>query len=77
MVSKFHIGQKVVVKPAREQSLSLRDSSIEAYAGQSGKITDFYSISPSAREAFYIYTVQLNGPRKKVVLHEDEMDARL
>ena len=74
MTSKFQIGQRVAVKPAREQSLSLRDSSIEAYAEQTGEITDYYWISPSAGESFYIYTVRLSESRRIIVLHEDEME---
>lgn len=76
MAPKFQIGQKVVVKPTREQSASLRDSSIEPYVGETGEVTDYYSISPSASESFYLYTVRIGDTgRKTVVLHEDEIDA--
>jgi len=76
MAPKFQIGQKVVVKPTREQSVSLRDSSIEPYIGQAGEVTDYYWISPSASESFYLYTVRIgNTGRKTVVLHEDEIEA--
>ena len=76
MAPKFQIGQKVVVKPTREQSVSLRDSSIEPYIGQTGKVTDYYWISPSASESFYLYTVRIGSTgRKTVVLHEDEIEA--
>ena len=76
MAPKFQIGQKVVVKPPGEQSVSLRDSSIEPYTGQTGEVTDYYSISPSATESFYLYTVRIGSTsRKTVVLHEDEIEA--
>jgi len=76
MSPKFQIGQKVVVKPTREQSVSLRDSSIEPYVGQTGEVTDYYSINPSASESFYLYTVRIGDTgRKTVVLHEDEIEA--
>jgi hypothetical protein len=76
MESKFHIGQKVKVKLAREQSLSLRDSSVEPYAGKSGEVTDYYSISPSGGQSFFIYTVRIDAEsRKSIVLHEDEIES--
>ena len=75
MAPKYQMGQKVKIKPVKGQSLSLRDSSIEPYAGQSGEVTDHYSISPNRREVFYIYTVRIGTGGKKIVLHEDEMEA--
>ena len=76
MESKFHIGQKVKIKQVREHSLSLRDSSIEPYAGRAGEVTDYYSISPSGGQSFFIYTVRISGEnRKSIVLHEDEIES--
>jgi len=76
MESKFDIGQKVKVKLVPEKSLSLRDSSVEPYAGQSGEVTDYYSISLSAGQTFFIYTIRINGEnRKTIVLHEDEIES--
>ena len=76
MESKFHVGQKVKVKQVREQSLSLRDSSIEPFAGSHGEITDYYWISPSAGQSFFIYTVRISDEnRKTIVLHEDEIES--
>jgi hypothetical protein len=76
MESKYRIGQKVKVKLTHEQSLSLRDSSVEPYAGKSGEVTDYYWISPSAGQAFFIYTIRINGEnRKTIVLHEDEIES--
>jgi hypothetical protein len=76
MESKFHVGQRVKVKLAHEQSPSLRDSSVEPYVGKSGEVTDYYWISPSAGQAFFIYTVRISDEnRKTIVLHEDEIEA--
>jgi len=73
MAPKYEIGQKVIVTPVKNQHLSARDSDIEAYAGRSGKVTDYYWISTGSGEAFYIYTVRLEANDKDIVLHEDEM----
>ena len=75
MAPKYEKGQKVIITPAKYQRLSPRDSDIEAYAGRSGKITDYYWISTGRGEAFYIYTVRLEADDKDIVLHEDEMQA--
>ena len=76
MESKYQIGQKVKVKLIHEQRLSLRDSSVEPYAGQAGGVTDYYSISPSAGQAFFFYTIRISGEnRKTIVLHEDEIES--
>ena len=73
MAPKYEIGQEVIVTPVKNQQLSPRDSDIEAYAGRSGKVTDYYWISTGSGEAFYIYTVRLEADDKDIVLHEDEM----
>ena len=75
MVSKYEIGQKVVIASAKNQRLSPRDSDIEAYAGQRGTVTNYYWISSKRGEVFYVYTVQIAGGKKEVVLHEDELAA--
>lgn len=76
MSSKFKIGQRIVVRPVAEPSLSLRDSSIEPYVGEPGEVTDLYCISPNPGGEFYIYRVRLGSGKETVVLHEDEIDAR-
>lgn len=76
MASKYQIGQKVVVKPVGEQGLSLRDSGLEAYAGETGEVTDLYRISPDPGQTFYVYTVRIGTGNRTVVLHEDELEAR-
>ena len=75
MVSKYEIGQKVVIAPAKNERLSPRGSDIETYAGQSGTVTKYYWISSNKGEVFYVYTVQIAGGTKEVVLHEDELTA--
>ncbi len=75
MAPKYEIGQKVVIAPVKNQRLSPRDSDIEAYAGQSGTVTNYYWISSNRGEAFYVYTVQIASGKKEVVLHEDELAA--
>ena len=74
MEPKYNIGQKVIVKPAKNKSQSARDSAIGHYAGQSGTVTNFYWISPSRGKVFYIYTVQFGTGQKEIVLHEDEIE---
>jgi len=75
MAPKYEIGQKVVIAPVKNQRLSPRDSDIEAYAGQSGTVTNYYWIGSNRGEVFYVYTVQIASGKKEVVLHEDELAA--
>ena len=75
MESKYKIGQRVVAKPIKSQSLSTRDSGIEQYAGQSGIVTDYYWIRPNMGGVFYIYTVKMGESQEEIVLYEDEMRA--
>ena len=73
MAPKYEIGQQVVIRPVKGQHLSPRDSTIEPYAGQIGKVTDYHWITVKRGEVFYIYTVQIGTDLKEVVLHEDEL----
>ncbi len=73
MDPKYEIGQQVVITPAKGQLLSPRDSTIEPYAGQVGKVTDYYWITADMGKVFYMYTVQIGTDPKEVVLHEDEL----
>ncbi len=75
MAPKYEIGQKVIITPVKNQQLSPRDSDIGAYAGRSGKVTDYYWMNTGSGEAFYIYTVQIEAGHKDIVLHEDEIQA--
>jgi len=75
MEPKYKVGQKVIIKPVKNQSSSVRESDIEQYAGQSGVVVAYYWIRPSVGGVFYIYTVKIQGSRKEIVLHEDEMKA--
>ena len=75
MEPKYRIGQRVIVKPVKDQSSSARDSDIEQYAGQIGIVTDYYWLRPSAAGVFYVYTVKIGDDEKEVALHEDELEA--
>ena len=75
MAPKYEIGQTVRITPANNQRIPPRDSDIEPYVGQTGKVTDYYWISPSGGEVFYLYTVQVRTGHKEIVLHEDELEA--
>ncbi|MFC1943655.1 hypothetical protein ACFLWO_03650 [Chloroflexota bacterium] len=75
MEPKYKIGQKVIVKPVKNQSQSARDSDIGHYAGQRGTVTNYYWISPIEGKVFYTYTVQFGTDQKEIVLHEDEIEA--
>lgn len=76
MAPKYDIGQRVIITPIHDKHLSPRDSDLERYAGQSGKVTDYYWISlERGAKVFYIYTVRVGDGQNEVVLHEDELKA--
>lgn len=76
MAPKYQIGQKVVITPVKTQQLSPRDAALEPYAGQIGKVADYYWISlGSGGGVFYIYTVLMEADQKELVVHEDELEA--
>ncbi len=75
MEPKYKLGQKVIIKPVKNQLSSARESDVGQYAGQSGIVTDYYWIRPSAGEVFFVYTVKIGDSEKEIVLHEDEMKA--
>ncbi len=77
MSAKFGVGEKVIVRPISDQTLSARDAALESFDGQYGEIVGFYSISPSPGQVFYTYTVSIDPGGRKVVLHEDEIEAQL
>ncbi len=74
MPAAYEIGQKVVIKPVSEQSLSTRDSQLRQYAGLTGEVTNYYWIKPPTNEVFYLYTVQVGANNKEIVLYEDEIE---
>ena len=74
MESKYKIGQRVIAKPVKGQTLSARDSGVEQYAGQSGIVINYYWIRPNAGGVFYIYTVKMGESQEEIVLYEDEME---
>jgi hypothetical protein len=74
MAPKYQIGQKVVITPVKTQQLSPRDAALEPYAGQIGKVADYYWISLGSG-VFYIYTVLMEADQKELVVHEDELES--
>ena len=75
MVVKFEKGQRVKIRPAGDKHLSPRDSTLEPYAGQSGRVTDYYWVTLRGGQAVYLYNVLMETDRKELVLHEDELEA--
>ena len=74
MVTKYEIGQKVLVKPVSEQDVSLRAAALQPYAGQTGEITDYHWIYPPNGNLFYLYTIRIGEGGKEIVLYEDEIN---
>ena len=77
MKPKYEIGQKVIIRSYNNQSLSLRDCTIEPYVGQIGQVTDYYWISPRANAVFYIYNVRVGEGYTEIALYEDEIEAHI
>ena len=75
MEPKYSIGQKVKIKLAAVQHMSLRECAIDEYVGEIGEVTNYYWISPHHSEVFYIYIVRVGSSHKKITLHEDEIEA--
>ncbi len=73
MAPRFHVGDRVIIIPVQNQTLSARDSEIDTYAGQTGEVTNYHSLSPTRLETFYIYTVRIGTGPKEIILHEDEI----
>ena len=76
MSPRYGIGQEVIITPVKGQ-VSSRDSDLAPYAGKTGMITNYYSMSPAKGEVFYIYTVQIGEDDKEIVLHEDELEPHI
>ncbi len=74
MSPKYEVGQKVIIRPVKEKSLSQREGDIDSYAGQIGEVADYYWVSPRTGKVFYIYTIKAGKDFKELVLHEDEME---
>jgi hypothetical protein len=75
MNPKFEKGQTVVLRPATDQTAAPRDSTIEPFIGQTGRVVDYYWVSPRAGMVFYIYKVLMGKGRAEIALHEDEIEA--
>ena len=78
LVSKYQKGQRVLIRTAGNQQSTLRDSTLEPYAGRAGQITDYHWISPGVGQSFfYIYTVKMDTDSQEIVVHEDELESHL
>ena len=76
MVPKYQVGQKVIIMQVKKKRLSPRDFELQPYAGQTGRVTDYYWIDlDRGARVFYIYTVELETSYKTIVVHEDELKA--
>lgn len=73
MSAAYEIGDEVLIKQVNEQSLSIRESALRPYAGQTGKISNYHWIEPPTGEVFYLYTVRVGNTNKEIVLYEDEI----
>ena len=75
MAPKYVKGQRVKIVPVESQRSYARGSELELYAGKSGEVTDFYSISVrlDIPRTFYVYTVRIGD--NDIVVHEDELQA--
>lgn len=81
MTSKFSTrrykkGQLVKIRHFTGPN-AVRDADLEPYAGQTAEIVDFYWISPSPGQQFYIYTVRVTSNGTRLVVHEDEIEPDL
>ena len=77
MDPKYIIGQKVKIQPVSERGVTARENEISEFAGQVGRVADFYWISPRTGEIFYIYNVRVGNRRQEVVVYEDELEPAL
>lgn len=73
MEPTYKLGQKVIIKLVKNQTLSARESDVGQYTDQHGIVTDYYWIRPNTGRVFYLYTVKIRDSEKEIVVHEDEM----
>jgi len=69
----YEIGEEVLIKPASKQGLSIRESTLTPYTGQTGKIINYHWIMPPTGEVFYLYTILVDNGDKELILYEDEI----
>jgi len=74
MNPRYHVGQKVIIKPLAPQSPDPRHLALNKYGGQVGTIIDYYWISMHLSGAFYIYKIKVEANDNEIVLHEDEIE---
>ena len=76
MNPRFQAGQEVAIKPPPKKSVEPRDSTLNKYAGQTGRVIDYNWISPRFGEVFYIYRVKMVSSDDEIIVHEDEIVER-
>ena len=74
MDAKYIVGQKVIIQPVKENVTTLREDEVSRFAGQVGRVSDFYWISPRTGHIFYIYNVRVGRQHKEIVVYEDELE---
>jgi hypothetical protein len=74
---QYMVGQKVIIRPVSEQSMSQRENDINLYAGQVGDVSNYYWMNPPSGQVFYIYNVRVGENRKEIAVYEDEIEACL
>ena len=74
MAPKYEKGQRVIIVPVKNHGSPTRGSELETYMGQSGEISELYSVSAGADvpRTFYVYTVRIGD--NDIVVHEDELE---
>lgn len=77
MDPKYAVGQKVVIQPVNQNGITARENEINQFAGQIGRVSDFYWISPRTGQYFYIYNILIGRRKKEVVVYEDELEPAL
>lgn len=74
MNPRYHVGQKVIIKPPAPQSPDLQHSALNKYAGHNGTIVDYYWINTHTSGVLYIYKVKVGANDNEIVVHEDEIE---
>ncbi len=74
MEAKYMVGQRVIIQPVKEGTITIREDEVSRFAGQVGQVSDFYWISPRAGFVFYIYNVRVGRRHKDLVVYEDELE---
>ncbi len=74
MNPRYHVGQKVIIKPLTLESGDPRHSVLNKYAGEVGTIADYYWIDTHLSGVFHTYKVKIGANDNEIVVHEDEIE---